>query len=467
MNRSFYNLGIFFTALSLACGILHRYLFLKLSNALLNQTAFFSWMFVYSVIALIQSCLLLKYYHAKNYNITFKAGIVVTVLGVCQAVVLYFLLTTRRLEMLYIPIAFLLIIASILYGISMTFSISGTRRWLKITGIFLIVSSTVLLFAGLGTVLPAVDTNTKSILQNVVEWTSAINALGPVFILANFVDELKNLQPDPNLIRLKPNVESILKAAAILSLAFSAFFGIMLFGQSQSTLRWQKQNAELAKASARDYEARFVVSTTGDTLKYQFMKPLDYDPQRKYPLVLCLHHGGTHGNDNVSQLGADPAPFLVGHRNKYPAFYLMPQCPKGVGWNSIDAPVMAMIKTLEDEFEIDARKRYVLGISGGGYGSWHFITEHPEMFAAAVPICGGGNPGLAAKIASIPVWAFHGEDDNLVPARLSREMIEEMKKAGGSPKYTEFPGAGHNIWNNVAATGGLMDWIFEQERDSL
>ena len=89
------------------------------------------------------------------------------------------------------------------------------------------------------------------------------------------------------------------------------------------------------------------------------------------------------------------------------------------------------------------------------------------MFAAAVPICGGGNPGLAAKIASIPVWAFHGEDDNLVPVRLSREMIEEMKKAGGSPKYTEFPGAGHNIWNNVAATSGLMDWIFEQERDSL
>ena len=146
-------------------------------------------------------------------------------------------------------------------------------------------------------------------------------------------------------------------------------------------------------------------------------------------------------------------------------FTLMPQCPKGFGWQSIDGPIYEIIKELESEFKIDEKRRYVMGISGGGYGSWYFITAKPEMFAAAIPICGGGDPSLAAKIANVPVWAFHGEDDNLVPVRFSREMIDGIKKAGGNPKYTEYPDAGHNIWNQVVSTPGLMDWLFEQKRD--
>jgi predicted peptidase len=244
------------------------------------------------------------------------------------------------------------------------------------------------------------------------------------------------------------------------------FAGEKLLGEVNSSLSWQETNKIFGQdVLARHYEARAFVKSEGDTLRYQFMKPLDYDPQQKYPLVLCLHHGGTHGTDNFSQLGADPAPFLASNRDKYPAFYLMPQCPKGFGWQFIDGPIYEIIKELEREFQIDEKRRYVMGISGGGYGSWYFITAKPEMFAAAIPICGGGDPGLAAKIAKVPVWAFHGEDDNLVPVRFSREMIDAIKKSGGNPKYTEYPDAGHNIWNQVVATPGLMDWLFEQKRD--
>jgi pimeloyl-ACP methyl ester carboxylesterase len=368
---------------------------------------------------------------------------------------------------LYAPVLFLLFISSIIYGISLIFSVSGERGWLKIAGIFTLALSATLLLSGVATLMPDFRANTKITFQDIMDWASAASALAPVFILANFVDEIKNLKPSPNLTKLRPVVENILNWTALLSFVFSVFFGITLFGQSRSAWDWQKQNAAFARESSRNYEAGFVISASGDTLKYQFMKPLDYDPQQKYPLVLCLHHGGTHGNDNIAQLGSDPAPFLVDRRQKYPAFYLMPQCPKSVGWNSIDASVMDMINALEDEFQIDDTRRYVLGISGGGYGSWHFITAHPEMFAAAVPICGGGDPELASKISNVPVWAFHGEDDNLVPVRSSREMIEGMKKAGGNPKYTEFPDAGHNIWNQVSATDGLMDWIFAQKRRSL
>ena len=257
-----------------------------------------------------------------------------------------------------------------------------------------------------------------------------------------------------------------LGVGAFAALVAMFFIGEKLLEESNSFLSWQEGNKIFGQdVLARHYEARVFVKGKGDTLRYQFMKPLDYDPQKKYPLVLCLHHGGTHGTDNFSQLGADPAPFLSSNRDKYPAFYLMPQCPKGFGWQSIDGPIYEIIKELESEFEIDEKRRYVMGISGGGYGSWYFITAKPEMFAAAIPICGGGDPSLAAKIVNVPVWAFHGEDDNLVPVRFSREMIEGIKKAGGNPKYTEYPGAGHNIWNQVVSTPGLMDWLFEQKRD--
>jgi predicted peptidase len=119
---------------------------------------------------------------------------------------------------------------------------------------------------------------------------------------------------------------------------------------------------------------------------------------------------------------------------------------------------------LEKEFKIDVSRRYVMGESLGGYGSWHFITARPKMFAAAVPICGGGDPSQANTIADLPVWAFHGAKDRSVPVRLSREMIEAMKQAGGNPKYTEYPDEGHIISKQVMDTPGLLDWVFEQSQ---
>ena len=104
------------------------------------------------------------------------------------------------------------------------------------------------------------------------------------------------------------------------------------------------------------------------------------------------------------------------------------------------------------------------GISAGGLGSWHFICTRPKMFAAAIPICGGADPVLAKQVLNIPIWAFHGEKDTNVPVQYTRGMIEAIKKAGGLPKYTEFPDADHNIWDLVEETPGLFDWLFAQRR---
>ena len=465
MNRSLYILAIIFFALGAASSLFQSHLYLRLDNQIFIQQSFINWFLVTNIVALVGSLFLLKYYHFKKYGFTFKTATVATIAAICQSIVLYVILVARKLQTFYLPIAFLVVIAAIVYSISLIFSEAGKRVWQKRGGIFFLIVAIILLSAGTGALLTQ-EVNTKMMLQSVVKWASVGYPLVSFFFIANFLSEIRSLKLERNTEKKPAMLQNVLSFGGYAALISMFFTGGKLLKESNSFLSWQESNKIFGQdVLARDYEARVFAKGEGDTLRYQFMKPLDYDPQKKYPLILCLHHGGTHGTDNFSQLGADPAPFLTSNRAKYPAFFLMPQCPKGFGWQSIEGPIYEIIKELESEFEIDEKRRYVMGVSGGGYGSWHFITDEPEMFAAAIPICGGGDPGLAAKIVDVPVWAFHGEVDDLVPVRFSREMIDAIKKAGGNPKYTEFPDAGHNIWNQVASTPGLMDWLFEQKRD--
>lgn len=98
----------------------------------------------------------------------------------------------------------------------------------------------------------------------------------------------------------------------------------------------------------------------------------------------------------------------------------------------------------------------------GGYGTWHLISTRPEMFAAAVPMSGGGNPALAPNMVDVPVWAFHGANDGNVPVSESRNMIEAIKTAGGNPRYTEYPKVAHNLTEQINNTPELLDWLFSQ-----
>lgn len=101
-------------------------------------------------------------------------------------------------------------------------------------------------------------------------------------------------------------------------------------------------------------------------------------------------------------------------------------------------------------------------MSLGGFGTWTMISKYPHVFAAAMPVCGGGDPAKAGNMLQTPIWAFHGSDDQNVPVRLSRDMIEAIRKIGGQPKYTEFENVGHNVWNHVEETSGKLEWLFEK-----
>jgi predicted peptidase len=229
------------------------------------------------------------------------------------------------------------------------------------------------------------------------------------------------------------------------------------------------------------FEARTFTDDQGDKLLYRLLKPKDYDPQQKYPLVLFFHGAGERGDDNHSQLKWAMEEFASEEvRGKYPCFVVAPQCPEDQQWVDVpwtaDAHTMPekptaalrfsleLLKQLQQEFSIDANRLYVTGLSMGGFGVWDAIQRHPHLFAAAAPVCSGGDPQYAPQIAHIPVWAFHGADDPVVKPHRTREMIQALQGAGGQPKHTEYPGVGHNSWSPTYANPDLYAWLFAQWR---
>lgn len=229
------------------------------------------------------------------------------------------------------------------------------------------------------------------------------------------------------------------------------------------------------------FEAKMYKDAAGKTLPYRLLKPLDYDPKQKYPLVIFFHGVGESGHDNARQVGNGIRVFATEeNRKKFPCFLAAPQCESGLMW--VNTPwtlpehvqpekpsepmrlAMEMCESLEKEFSIDTKRLYITGLSFGGFGAWDAITRYPDVFAAAIPVCGGADEHKAPLVAKLPIWAFHGDKDGVVKTIRSQHMIEAIKKAGGNPKYTEYPGVGHDSWNKAYAEPELLPWLFAQKK---
>jgi predicted peptidase len=125
---------------------------------------------------------------------------------------------------------------------------------------------------------------------------------------------------------------------------------------------------------------------------------------------------------------------------------------------------LSALDSLKHEFRIDTQRIYVIGLSMGGHGVWDLVTRFPKMFAAAIPVCSAGDPAKAAKIVGVPIWCFHGAADPVVGVAYARTMITALRKAGGTPKYTEYPGVGHDSYRNAFKEAELLPWLFAQRR---
>jgi predicted peptidase len=221
-------------------------------------------------------------------------------------------------------------------------------------------------------------------------------------------------------------------------------------------------------------------------MPYRLLTPKPLTPNAKYPLVLFFHGSRERGDDNQKQLQNGVGRFAApDSRKEYPCFVVAPQCPaqwhnQQTVWTGERERMRLMKLTpeaatpfrtalelsiaIEQKLPIDTDRIYVTGISMGGFATWEALIRDPQRFAAAIPVCGGGDAGHADLIKDISIWAFHGAEDPIVPVEWSRSMIEMIEKAGGHPRYTEYRGVGHNSWDRAFAEPELLSWLFAQKR---
>jgi predicted peptidase len=229
-----------------------------------------------------------------------------------------------------------------------------------------------------------------------------------------------------------------------------------------------------AEDNVDGFIARIYRTASGETMPYRLFIPSNYSSEKHYPLVIWLHGAGGAGRDNIGQISEDQVNGTriwtqSKNQSKYPSFVLVPQNP-GNWVDNLDGLtpemrlVIGILDSVKEQFNIDAARVYVAGQSDGGYGTWNLITQRPDLFAAAMPLCGGGDPRTASRIAQMPVWVFHGRRDDVIPVTESRKMIAAIQKAGGRPRYSEYARIGHDVWKRAFAEPELVSWLFAQHR---
>lgn len=217
-----------------------------------------------------------------------------------------------------------------------------------------------------------------------------------------------------------------------------------------------------------------------ETLSYRILKPLNYNSNKQYPVHLFLHGAGERGNDNVSQLVHGGKLFLKKeNREQYNSWVIFPQAPKNDWWgykdpykfdyNVKESKAMSLVVKLMDDFtqrkDVNPNKVFVSGLSMGGMGTFVILNLRPEMFAAATPICGDGDPSLVSNYSKkVPVWIFHGSDDTVVSPKKSLKMAKAIIENGGSPKITFYENVGHDSWNNAFAEKEFINWIHSKSK---
>jgi len=226
----------------------------------------------------------------------------------------------------------------------------------------------------------------------------------------------------------------------------------------------------------------------GNFLSYRILFPENYDKSKKYPLILFLHGGGERGNDNDKQLIHGAKLFLSEkNRKEYPAIILVPQCPSDAYWAAVNIdrstqpfkidfdyknppqwPLVAaneLVQKIANEEAVDKSRIYITGLSMGGMGTFESVYRYPDLYAAALPICGGADVNAYDKrVKKTAFWLFHGADDPVVDVNLSRQMQTKLKAIKAENKYSEYPKVKHNSWDNAFAEPEFLAWMFKHRK---
>lgn len=218
-------------------------------------------------------------------------------------------------------------------------------------------------------------------------------------------------------------------------------------------------------AFAQQAEERFETTTSLDYLLYV---PDAHDPSGDpVPLLLFLHGAGERGAD-LQRVAAHGPPKLIAAGADFPAIVVSPQAPENDWWPHRVDDLLALLDDITARYNVDEDRVYVTGLSMGGYGTWSLLQADAPRFAAAIPICGGGNPvlaGFSRALRTLPVWAFHGEADTVIPVQESIDMVEAIRAGGGENiELTTYPGVDHDSWTQTYDDPAVWEWLWSQRR---
>ncbi len=219
----------------------------------------------------------------------------------------------------------------------------------------------------------------------------------------------------------------------------------------------------MSEQQARRFEAQI---TKRVRLNYLLYLPIDYksDTAQRWPMIMFLHGLGERGDD-VELLKVHGIPKILETRREFPFIAVSPQCPGESWWpQEVDA-LKALVDYVADHYAVDQKRIYLTGLSMGGFGTWSLGIAYPERFAAIAPICGGGVPPLAGALKNVPVWAFHGAKDDVVPLKASEDMVNVLRESGGDVKLTVYPDLGHDSWTVTYDNPELYTWFLQHQRE--
>ena len=221
------------------------------------------------------------------------------------------------------------------------------------------------------------------------------------------------------------------------------------------------------------------------TIRYLLFVPKNYKPDgEKQPLMLFLHGLGECSNNDLDRAKIHGPAKIVEGKPDFPFVVVTPQCPPPAGYKPDDPTakkpddllglvrrawnpdeLIQLVDHVENNLNIDRERVYLTGLSMGGYGTWRLAASYPERFAAIVPICGGGEPEkMAEPLSHVPIWAFHGAKDSLVPVKESQQMVDAIREKNGDVKFTVYPDVEHNSWAATYDNPEVYDWLLSHKR---
>ncbi len=203
------------------------------------------------------------------------------------------------------------------------------------------------------------------------------------------------------------------------------------------------------------------------SLRYLLYLPPDYETGGPWPIVLFLHGMGERGDD-LDLIKKHGIPKIVEER-EHPFIAVSPQCPVESQWTMEVDTLRALLRDVVNMYAVDRSRIYLTGLSMGGFGAWHLAEAHPHLFAAMIPICGGARPGIGFPdrikvLKDLPIWVFHGAQDDVVPLKNSQELVDVLVQHGGNVQFTIYPDAGHDAWTRTYANPEVFTWLLAQKR---